>query len=72
MNGILSSRGSLIFRQLFEKVSSTYTYLIADVATRDAVLIDPVLETVDRDIKLVSEFILIGYLNSLLILLHKT
>src|SRR5206468_9129871 len=45
----------MIFRQLFEPVSSTYTYLIACDETREAVLIDPVLETVDRDLALVNE-----------------
>ncbi|KAI7806107.1 persulfide dioxygenase ETHE1, mitochondrial [Triplophysa rosa] len=44
-----------IFRQLFEAESSTYTYLLADTDTREAVLIDPVLETVDRDLKLITE-----------------
>lgn len=29
------------FRQLFEEVSSTYTYLLADVASKEAILIDP-------------------------------
>jgi len=38
----------LLFRQLFHSESSTYTYLIADKVTGDAVLIDPVLENVDR------------------------
>lgn len=46
---------SLIFRQLFEKTSSTYTYLLADADTREAVLIDPVLETVDRDLKIIKD-----------------
>jgi sulfur dioxygenase len=32
----------LIFRQLFDPQSSTYTYLLGDVASRTAVLIDPV------------------------------
>ncbi|KAM3615310.1 uncharacterized protein V6R79_026414 [Siganus canaliculatus] len=41
--------------QLFESESSTYTYLLADRETKDAVLIDPVLETVDRDVKLINE-----------------
>ena len=45
----------LIFHQLFEKETSTYTYLIADPQTREAVIIDPVIETVDRDVKLISE-----------------
>ncbi|VDP27337.1 unnamed protein product [Schistosoma margrebowiei] len=52
---ILSAGGPLIFRQLFEKVSSTYTYLLADSHTKDAVIIDPVLETVERDKKLISQ-----------------
>jgi sulfur dioxygenase len=44
-----------IFYQLFESESSTYTYLIGDPATKEAALIDPVLETVDRDLKLIEE-----------------
>jgi sulfur dioxygenase len=45
----------LIFRQLFEKHSSTYTYLLADPDTKEGVLIDPVLETAERDAKLIQE-----------------
>lgn len=45
----------LIFQQLFESTSSTYTYLLADAISREAVLIDPVLQTVERDLKLLSE-----------------
>uniref|UniRef100_A0A6M2F9D4 persulfide dioxygenase n=1 Tax=Populus davidiana TaxID=266767 RepID=A0A6M2F9D4_9ROSI len=47
----------LLFRQLFEKDSSTYTYLLADVAHPDkpALLIDPVDKTADRDLSLVKE-----------------
>lgn len=44
-----------IFQQLFEAQSSTYTYLLADAVSKDAVLIDTVIETVDRDLKLVAE-----------------
>lgn len=40
----------MIFRQLFESDSATYTYLVACPRTRQAVLIDPVLDTVDRDL----------------------
>ncbi|KAM3873034.1 persulfide dioxygenase ETHE1, mitochondrial [Diretmus argenteus] len=47
--------GGILFRQLFEAESSTYTYLLADPETREAVLIDPVLETIDRDLKLIEE-----------------
>lgn len=45
----------VIFHQLFEKESSSYTYLLADPLTREAILIDSVLETVDRDLKLIAE-----------------
>lgn len=45
----------MLFRQLFDPESSTYTYLIADSTTSAALLIDPVLENVDRDLKLLNE-----------------
>ena len=45
----------MIFRQLFEPVSSTYTYLLACKETGQAALIDPVLETVDRDLDLIRD-----------------
>ena len=45
----------MIFRQLFEPQSSTYTYLVACSDTREAVLIDPVLETVERDLAVLAE-----------------
>ena len=45
----------MIFRQLFDTQSSTYTYLLADSATREAVLIDPVFEHARRDAALVEE-----------------
>jgi glyoxylase-like metal-dependent hydrolase (beta-lactamase superfamily II)/rhodanese-related sulfurtransferase len=45
----------LIFRQLFDLQSSTYTYLLADQASRDAILIDPVFEQVPRDLALIKE-----------------
>lgn len=45
----------MLFRQLFDPESSTYTYLLADEETRDAVLIDPVLEQVERDLGLLAE-----------------
>ena len=40
----------MIFRQLFEPQSSTYTYLLACPVTGEAVLIDPVVETLERDL----------------------
>lgn len=45
----------MLFRQLFDPQTSTYTYLIADPGTRQAVLVDSVLEQVDRDQQLLSE-----------------
>jgi glyoxylase-like metal-dependent hydrolase (beta-lactamase superfamily II)/rhodanese-related sulfurtransferase len=45
----------MIFRQLFDQVSSTYTYLLADDATHEAVLVDPVFEQHKRDAALVRE-----------------
>jgi sulfur dioxygenase len=45
----------VIFRQLFDAVSSTYTYLLGDERTHDAVLIDPVFEQHARDAALVRE-----------------
>ena len=41
----------MIFRQLFEPLSSTYTYLIGCPETGQAVLIDPVIVTVERDLE---------------------
>lgn len=45
----------MIFRQLFDSASSTYTYLLADDASREAVLIDCVFEQHARDAALVRE-----------------
>jgi sulfur dioxygenase len=45
----------MIFRQLFDPESSTYTYLLGDPSTREAALIDPVLEHLERDLALVRE-----------------
>jgi sulfur dioxygenase len=40
----------MLFQQLFDPATSTYTYLLADADTREAVLIDPVREQVERDL----------------------
>ena len=45
----------MIFRQLFDPQSSTYTYLLADRASREALLIDPVFEQARRDAALIEE-----------------
>jgi sulfur dioxygenase len=47
--------GDLMFRQLFDAASSTYTYLLGDRHTRRAVLIDPVYEQHPRDRALIEE-----------------
>jgi len=45
----------MIFRQLFDSVSGTYSYLIASRRGGEALIIDPVLEKVDRYLQLVKE-----------------
>jgi len=45
----------MLLRQLFDSESSTYTYLLADRASGEAILVDPVREWVERDLKLVRE-----------------
>ena len=44
----------MIFRQLFEPQSCTYTYLVASAEGRRAILVDPVLETFQRDMDLLA------------------
>ena len=51
----MSTHNASIFRQLFDRSTSTYTYLLADPETREALLIDPVHEQFDRDRKLLRE-----------------
>src|SRR6476659_4264977 len=45
----------MIYRQLFDSVSGTYTYLLASRRGGEAMIIDPVLEKVDRYLQLVDE-----------------
>ena len=45
----------MIFKQVFDAKSSTYTYLIASSKGREAVIIDPVIENVDEYIRLLEE-----------------
>ena len=45
----------MLFRQLFDKLTSTYTYLIASTKGREALIIDPVLENVDKYVALLNE-----------------
>ena len=61
-DGIVGRRGALtdtearmIFRQLFDSMSGTYSYLLASRHGGEALIIDPVLERVDRYLQLVRE-----------------
>ena len=45
----------MIFRQLFDSVSGTYSYLLASRAGGEALILDPVLEKADRYCKLLQE-----------------
>lgn len=45
----------VIFYQLIEAETSTYTYIIADAITKEAAIIDPVIEMVSRDMRLIEE-----------------
>lgn len=51
----MTAQSDVEIRQLFDRDTSTYTYLVIDRATRTAAIIDPVREQVERDLKLVQE-----------------
>ena len=44
-----------ILIKLFDRVSCGYTYLLGDEVSKSALLIDPILELVDRDLTLINE-----------------
>jgi hypothetical protein len=46
---------NLIFRQLLDYETFTYTYIVADSLTKEAIIIDSVYEMVSRDAKLIKE-----------------
>jgi len=48
-------KNNIIFRQLLDYETFTYTYIIADADTKEAVIIDPVYEMAKRDAKLIHE-----------------
>src|SRR5437763_8517846 len=52
---VFPTEASMIFRQLFDSVSGTYSYLLASRQGGEALIIDPVLEKVDRYLQLVRE-----------------
>lgn len=45
----------MLLRQLFDPETSTYTYLVADEVSREAALVDPVREHMERDLQLLRE-----------------
>jgi sulfur dioxygenase len=51
----MSKKSKMIFQQMIEPETSTYTYLLADPDSKEAVLIDTVREYVQRDYKLLNE-----------------
>jgi uncharacterized NAD(P)/FAD-binding protein YdhS/glyoxylase-like metal-dependent hydrolase (beta-lactamase superfamily II) len=50
-----AAESTLLWRQLFDVQSSTYTYLVADRASGEAALIDPVREQLERDLEVLGE-----------------
>ena len=44
----------MLFRQLFEPVSCTYTYLLGCLTSGECALIDPVIETAERDLAVIK------------------
>ena len=46
---------TLLFRQLFDTYSYTYTYLLADRKSKDAIIIDPVYEMAERDLQVIKD-----------------
>src|SRR5262249_17056378 len=50
-----AERGRMIFRQLFDPVSCTYSYLLASRRGGEALIIDPVIDKVDRYLQLLRE-----------------
>jgi len=45
----------LLSFQLFDRESCTYSYVLGDPSTREAILIDPVFDLADRDAQLVKD-----------------
>lgn len=55
MSSLIPFSSDFLFRQMFDPTSCTYTYLLADTESKEAILIDPVLEQVDRDASVVRD-----------------
>ncbi len=56
----------MLFRQLLDPDTSTYTYLLGDETTHEALIIDPVREQIARDTQLIKELglVLVGALET--------
>jgi len=52
---VMAPQDGLVLRQLFDTESSTFTYLLGCMSSREAVLIDPVLEQKDRDLTVIDD-----------------
>jgi len=52
---IMPAEARMIFRQLYDSVSGTYTYVLASRRGGEALIIDPVLEKVERYLQLLQE-----------------
>jgi len=55
MSSTVANNNSFIFRQWFDRESCTYTYLLADPSTRDALIIDPVIQLSERDAQQIQD-----------------
>jgi len=51
----IAANNKFFFRQLMDRESCTYSYLLADTETKEAILIDPVIELAERDANLIKE-----------------
>ncbi|XP_040580897.1 persulfide dioxygenase ETHE1, mitochondrial [Lepeophtheirus salmonis] len=49
-------QSNVFFRQLFDQDSWTYTYLLADIDSKEALLIDPVIEKANRDLDIIKDY----------------
>jgi sulfur dioxygenase len=56
----------MLFKQLIEQDSCTYTYLLACQETGEAILIDPVIDTVERDLELLQKLVVVLQKSSLI------
>ena len=55
VNMIPTTRPSLLVKQLYDRESCTYSYLLIDAETQEGAIIDPVRELFDRDMQIINE-----------------